>query len=80
MAPLQLNDSRPPKEARLFVYDVGERKIVRDLVPVPAARATGLIAEAAPGRILGLTMDTADPQRPEYSVGWIRILRVELPA
>jgi hypothetical protein len=62
------NNSRPTDEARLFVYDVIEQKIVRDIVPVAKARATGLITEAAPGRLLGLTVDTADPKRPGNGV------------
>jgi hypothetical protein len=60
----ELNDNRWSEEAKLFVYDVTEQRIVREIVPVPKARATGLIAEAEPGRLLGLTMDTADPRRP----------------
>src|SRR6185436_12943943 len=58
------NNSRPTDEAKLFAYDVNEQKIVRDIVPVAKARATGLIIEAAPGWLLGLTVDTADPKRP----------------
>jgi hypothetical protein len=60
----ELNGSRPTDEARLFVYDVGEQRVVRDFVPVAKARATGLIAEAAAGRLLGWTVDTTDPERP----------------
>ncbi len=33
------------------------RKIVREIVPVAKARTTGLIAEVAPDRLLGLTSD-----------------------
>ncbi len=58
------NNSRPTDEAKLFVYDVIEQKFVRDIVPVAKARATGLITEAAPGRLLGLTVDTENPTRP----------------
>jgi len=58
------NISRTTDAAKLFVYDVNEQKIVREMVPVPKARATGLITETAPGRLLGLTVDTADPKRP----------------
>jgi hypothetical protein len=58
------NQHRPAGEAKLFVYDVNERKIVRDLVPVPKARATGLLAEVASGRLLGLTVDTVTSGRP----------------
>jgi len=63
-APDEQNNSRPTDEAKLFVYDVFEQRIVRDIVPVAKARATGLITEAAPGRLLGLTVDTADLKRP----------------
>jgi len=56
------NNSRQTDEAKLFVYDVIEQKIVREIVPVAKARAAGLITEAAPGRLLGLTTDTADPE------------------
>ena len=56
----ELNNSRRTKESKLFVYDVGEQRIVREIVPVPNARTTGLIAEVAPGRMLGLTMEKAE--------------------
>lgn len=58
------NSHRRTDEGKLFVYDVSEQKIVREIVPVAKARATGLIAEAAPGRLLGLTVDTADAKHP----------------
>lgn len=54
-APDELNGNRAPPEAKLFVYDVAHGKIVRQIVPIPDARSTGLIIEAAPGRLLGLT-------------------------
>ncbi|MBI4602271.1 MAG: hypothetical protein HY721_09955, partial [Planctomycetes bacterium] len=60
----ELDNHRPSEEAKLFVFDVSERKITRAIVPVPKARATGLITEAAPGRLLGLTVDAATSQRP----------------
>jgi len=60
----ELNDNRRTTEAKLFVYDVIEERRVREIVPVPRARATGLITEVAPGRLLGLTVDTADPEHP----------------
>lgn len=53
----ELDGNRVPPEARLFVYDVDRREIVRHIVPVPNARSTGLIIEAAPGRLLGLTTE-----------------------
>ncbi len=58
------NGSRPTDEAKLFVYDVNEQRIVRDIVPVAKARATGLITEAAPGRLLGLTVEGAEYGKP----------------
>jgi len=59
----ELNHSRQTEEAKLFVYDVSEQKIVWDIVPVAKARATGLITEVATGRLLGLTVNTVDPKR-----------------
>lgn len=59
------NDNRAPEEAGLFVYDLSEQKIVRQIVPVPKGRTTGLIAEVAPGRLLGLT---SNPEHPDRSV------------
>jgi hypothetical protein len=56
-----LQDNHTPDEARLFVYDVTEGMIVRDLVPVPKTRTTGLIIEAGRGRLLGLTVAATDP-------------------
>ncbi len=55
----ELNDNRSPQEAKLFVYDVGEKKIVREITPIAEGRTTGLITEVAPGRLLGLMMETA---------------------
>jgi hypothetical protein len=59
----ELNGNRAPDEAKLFVYDVSARKIVREVVPVSKGRTTGLIVEVAPGRLLGLTSDPQDPKR-----------------
>jgi hypothetical protein len=58
------NNHRPTDEAKLFVHDVNEQKIVREIVPVAKARATGLITEAAPGRLLGLTVEGAKYGKP----------------
>jgi len=55
----ELNDNRTPEEAKLFVYDVGKQKIVREITPIAKGWTTGLITEVAPGRLLGLTMVTA---------------------
>jgi hypothetical protein len=64
----ELNNNQAPDEARLFFYDVNQQKIVREAVPVPKARTTGLITEVAPGRLLGLTTQTVDPEHPEGSL------------
>jgi len=52
-----------PKEAKLLVFDTKTGKIVRDLVPVPGANATGHIAGVGGDALLGLTYDPADRQR-----------------
>jgi hypothetical protein len=59
------NDNRAPEEAKLFVYDVNEQKIVREIVPITKGRTTGLITEVAVGRVLGLT---SDPQQSGNSI------------
>jgi hypothetical protein len=61
----ELNHNQAPQEARLFVYEVGEGEIVREIVPTAKGRTTGLIAEVAPGRLLGLTVD---PEHPDGSL------------
>ncbi len=53
----ELNENRAPEAAKLFFFDVAEGRIVREVVPIAGGRTTGLIAEAAPGRLLGLTTD-----------------------
>jgi len=62
------NNNRPTDEAKLFVYDVSEQKIVREIVPIAKARATGLIVETAPGRLLGLTVEGAEYGKPGNGV------------
>ncbi len=61
----ELNGSRVSDEAKLFVYDVNQTRIVREIIPVPKARTTGLVTEIAPGRLLGLTVD---PEHPKGSI------------
>jgi hypothetical protein len=56
----ELNGNRQPESAKLFIYDVGEKRIVREIIPVARARTTGLITEVAPGRLLGLTTERED--------------------
>ena len=60
----ELNNNQAPEEAKLFVYDVSAQKIVREIVPVPKGRTTGLIAEVAPGRLLGLTASGTESGKP----------------
>ena len=60
----ELNNNQAPEEAKLFVYDVTDQKIVREIVPAPKSRTTGLIAEVAPGRLLGLTTTGAEYGKP----------------
>ncbi len=52
-----MNNNRRTKEGKLFVYDVDEQRIVREIVPLQNARAAGMIIEVAPGRMLGLTTE-----------------------
>ena len=61
----ELNNHRAPEEAAVFVYDVSASQIVRKIAPIPRGHTTGLIAEVAPGRVLGLT---ADPEHRHRSV------------
>lgn len=59
----ETNGNRVPNEAKLFIYDVKEGRIVREIIPVPRAPGTGLIFAATPEHLLGLTVD------PEHSDG-----------
>jgi hypothetical protein len=59
----ELNDNQAPAESKLFVYDVAEKQIVREIVPVAHGRTTGLIAEVADGRVLGLMSDREHADR-----------------
>lgn len=59
----ELNDNQAPDEAKLFLFDVAEGKIVREIVPVAKGRTTGLVTEVEPGRLLGLTTDREHPDR-----------------
>jgi hypothetical protein len=61
----ELNNNQASDEAKLFVYDVTDQKIVREIVPAPKGRATGLIAEVAPGRLLGLTTTDTEYGKPD---------------
>jgi hypothetical protein len=63
-APDELNNNRAPDDAKLFVFDVAAQKIVREIVPARKLRTTGLIKEAAPGRLLGLTISGSEYGKP----------------
>jgi hypothetical protein len=52
-----------PEQGKLFVYDVAQNKIVREVEPVPGAKSTGPIVEAEPGMILGAAPDSKDESR-----------------
>ncbi len=82
-APDELSGNRVPPEAKLFFYDVTQGKIVREVVPVAKARSTGLIIEATPGRLLGLTTEREQADRSilyglDVSTGKV-IFRKDLP-
>jgi hypothetical protein len=62
------NNHRRTDEAKLFVFELSEQKIVREIVPVPKARAAGLIIEAAAGRLLGLTVAGSEYGKPGAGV------------
>lgn len=62
-APDELRSNQVPPEAKIFVYDVTEEKIVREIVPVAKARSTGLIVEVGPGRLLGVTTEREHADR-----------------
>ena len=53
----ELNQGKVPPEAKVFVYDVVEQKLVRDIVPVVKADKAGPLVEVAPGLMLGTTQD-----------------------
>ena len=53
----ELNNDRRPPSAKLFVWDVRQKRIAREIVPVPNAAKSGPVLEVAPGRLLGLTED-----------------------
>jgi hypothetical protein len=44
-----------PSEAKLFFYDTRQVKIVREVVPLPGRKNTGLILEALDGVIVGMS-------------------------
>jgi hypothetical protein len=58
-------------EAKLFVYDVSARKIVREIVPISKARTTGLISELASGQMMGLTASGSGSGQPGNGVLYV---------
>jgi outer membrane protein assembly factor BamB len=64
----ELNGNRVPEAAKLFLYDVHARGLVRALTPLEKGHTTGLIVEAMPGRLLGLTSQ-ADQRRQSLLYG-----------
>ncbi len=80
----ELNENRAPDEAKLFIYDVSVQEIVREIVPMAKGRTTGLIAEAEPGHLLGLTSDPEQSGRSilygvDLTIGEVAF-RKDLPA
>jgi hypothetical protein len=63
-APDELNNNRPPEEAKLFVFEVGAQKIIREITPAPKLRTTGLIKGTDSGRLLGLTISGSEYGKP----------------
>jgi len=72
----ELNNNRAPQQARLFVFDVEQQKIVREIVPLTNAPTTGLITEVAPGHLLGLTSNR--PQSSESVLYGVDVVRGEV--
>jgi hypothetical protein len=58
-------------EAKLFVYDVSARNIVREIVPIAKARTTGLISELASGQVMGLTASDSGSGQPGNGVLYV---------
>ncbi len=59
----ELSENKAPEAAKLFVYDIAQQKIVREIVPIAKERTTGLLLEVARGRLLGLTSDSEHQDR-----------------
>jgi hypothetical protein len=59
------NNNKAPEQAKLFVFDIATKKIVREIVPAPKLRTTGVIKETQPGRLLGLTITGREYGKPE---------------
>jgi hypothetical protein len=52
---------KTPETARAFVFDVAQAKVVADLEPVRGATVLGPVLEVAPGKVLGVAQDSANP-------------------
>jgi hypothetical protein len=65
------NKQQVSAEAKLFVYDVSARKIVREIVPIAKARTTGLISEIASGQVMGLTVSGSGSGQPGNGVLYV---------
>jgi hypothetical protein len=64
-SPDELNNNKAPEQAKLFVFDVATKKIVREIIPAPKLRTTGVVKETQPGRLLGLTITGREYGKPE---------------
>jgi len=49
-----------PEQGKLFVYDVIQQKMVREIEPVIKARGTGPVAGVGGGRVIGWTVNPED--------------------
>jgi len=45
------------RNEKVFLYDVAQDKILREMTPVPGVKKAGPVFEVAPGRLLGITDD-----------------------
>lgn len=63
----EIGGTPEPEAARLFVFDTGAGRIVRDIVPVPKARMTGPIAAVGGARVMGITYTPAEREIPGYT-------------
>ena len=57
-----------PKEARLFVFDTTQMKLVRDFVPVKGVLFTGPVAGTSGPFVLGITYNPADGKKQKTSL------------
>jgi len=65
----------PPKEAKIFVFDTRQGRIINSFVPVPGADQTGHIVGVGGNTVLGITYDPSDRTRevkPDEVVEYIK--------